>query len=296
MQRQKPFLRVFFFLFLLTCLLAGLVGSVRVPASAAPKLAPTPPHVVISEFRTRGPASADDEFIEIYNATGNTVPLNNWKIRKSSGCGGTLTDLVTIGPVNLAPGQYYLIGRTPDYTGIVDQTFSSSVADDGGIALVDNTGNIVDQVGMCSTTAYKEGTPLSPLSGSANQSYERKTAGNAGNCNDTDNNAADFLLNPSSSNPQTRSDPPVACIVVTNVTSPTADGTYTSGAIIPITVTFSSVVNVTGSPTLLLETGATDRTATYSSGDGTNTLTFTYTVVVGDTSGDLDYVATDSLL
>jgi hypothetical protein len=54
-------------------------------------------------------------------------------------------------------------------------------------------------------------------------------------------------------------------------------------------------VNVTGFPTLLLETGATDRTAIYSGGDGTNTLTFTYTVAVGDFSNDLDYVATDSL-
>jgi hypothetical protein len=54
-------------------------------------------------------------------------------------------------------------------------------------------------------------------------------------------------------------------------------------------------VNVTGTPQLTLETGATDRVVNYSSGSGTNTLTFNYTVQAGDTSADLDYVATTSL-
>ena len=82
---------------------------------------------------------------------------------------------------------------------------------------------------------------------------------------------------------------------VTNVTSTTANGTYTTGAVIPVTVTFSQVVIVVGTPQLTLETGVTDRAVNYSSGSGTNTLTFNYTVQAGDTSADLDYVATTSL-
>lgn len=82
---------------------------------------------------------------------------------------------------------------------------------------------------------------------------------------------------------------------VTNVSSPHANGTYTVGEVIPITVTFSEPVNVTGTPQLTLETGATDRVVNYSSGSGTATLTFNYTVQVGDGSPDLDYVATTSL-
>ncbi len=81
---------------------------------------------------------------------------------------------------------------------------------------------------------------------------------------------------------------------VTNVTSPTADGFYKSGDII-ITMTFNEAVNVTGTPTLTLETGTTDRTANYSGGTGTDTLSFTYTIQAGDTSSDLNYVAADSL-
>jgi len=82
---------------------------------------------------------------------------------------------------------------------------------------------------------------------------------------------------------------------VTNVTSTAANGTYTTGAVIPVTVTFSQVVNVVGTPQLTLETGVTDRAVNYSSGSGTATLTFNYTVQAGDSSADLDYVATTSL-
>jgi hypothetical protein len=82
---------------------------------------------------------------------------------------------------------------------------------------------------------------------------------------------------------------------VTNVTSTTANGTYFSGGTIVVTVSFSETVNVTGTPTLLLETGTTDRLATYAGGSGTNTLTFSYSIRNGDVSSDLDYVSTNSL-
>lgn len=82
---------------------------------------------------------------------------------------------------------------------------------------------------------------------------------------------------------------------VTNVSSTSANGSYGTGAVIPITITFSGPVNVTGTPQLTLETGVTDRVVNYSSGSGTATLTFNYTVQAGDNSPDLDYVATTSL-
>jgi hypothetical protein len=85
---------------------------------------------------------------------------------------------------------------------------------------------------------------------------------------------------------------------VTDVDSTKPDGTYGTGILIPVTVTFSEIVNVDttgGTPTIMLETGATDRPATYASGSGTTTLTFNYTTQTGDTSADLDYVATNSL-
>ncbi len=82
---------------------------------------------------------------------------------------------------------------------------------------------------------------------------------------------------------------------VTNVTSSAANGSYTVGAVIPVQVVFSEPVIVTGTPQLTLETGATDAVVTYSSGSGTSTLTFNYTVVAGHTSADLDYTSTTAL-
>ena len=87
---------------------------------------------------------------------------------------------------------------------------------------------------------------------------------------------------------------------VTSVTSTKTDGTYGEGEVIPINVVFSEVVNVTGTPTLKLETGDTTGNldagvVNYTSGTGSNTLTFNYTVAEADTSTDLDYAATNSL-
>ena len=67
---------------------------------------------------------------------------------------------------------------------------------------------------------------------------------------------------------------------VTNVTSTATDGAYNASdsPVFPITVTFSKPVIVTGTPPLTLATGSPATTAvTYTSGSGTDTLTFTYT-------------------
>jgi hypothetical protein len=82
---------------------------------------------------------------------------------------------------------------------------------------------------------------------------------------------------------------------VASVDSNTADGAYKALAVIGVTVNFSESVIVTGTPRLTLETGTTDRVVNYTSGSTTSQLLFNYTVQSGDTSADLDYVATTSL-
>src|SRR5919197_2436770 len=81
---------------------------------------------------------------------------------------------------------------------------------------------------------------------------------------------------------------------VSNVDSSTANGSYGDGSSVSIQVNFDEPVTVTGSPLLALNTSPA-RNATYSSGSGTSSLTFTYTVSAGDNSSDLDYAATSSL-
>ena len=79
------------------------------------------------------------------------------------------------------------------------------------------------------------------------------------------------------------------------MTSSTADGTYGAGTVIPVQVTFSKAVTVTGTPQLTLETGTTDAVVNYTSGSGSATLVFNYTVATGHTSADLDYISTGAL-
>ncbi|MFI5460269.1 MAG: hypothetical protein ACHRXM_33040, partial [Isosphaerales bacterium] len=79
---------------------------------------------------------------------------------------------------------------------------------------------------------------------------------------------------------------------VTGVSSTTANGTYGVGATIAVTVGFSNPVVVTGTPQLALNSGGV---ASYSSGSGTNTLTFNYTVAAGESANPLDEASSSAL-
>jgi large repetitive protein len=76
---------------------------------------------------------------------------------------------------------------------------------------------------------------------------------------------------------------------VTAVTCIHRAGVVGVGEVIPVSVTFSAPVVVTGVPTLLLDLGDTDVNAVYLSGSGTSILVFRYTVGVGESTSDLDY-------
>lgn len=77
------------------------------------------------------------------------------------------------------------------------------------------------------------------------------------------------------------------------------DGYYKLGDTIAIQVVFDEPVYVNlgaGTATLTLETGTTDAIVNYSSGSGTNTLVFSYTVAAGEESLDLDYISSAALV
>ncbi|MFC3415403.1 MBG domain-containing protein [Algoriphagus hitonicola] len=84
--------------------------------------------------------------------------------------------------------------------------------------------------------------------------------------------------------------------VVTSVNSNYSDGAYKIGDDLTISVNFSEIVTVTnGTPQLTLETGTTDRVASYLTGSNTKTLEFIYTVQEGDFTSDLDYFSNTAL-
>jgi len=164
--------------------------------------------VVISEFRTRGPNGGNDEFIELYNLSTSPVNIGGWRIRGSSASGGTGNRAIVTSGVTLQPGCHYLVTNSAGYSGGVagDQTYTTGIVDIGGIALTQSDGTIVDQVGLSSGSAFKEGAVLAALTTSADRSYERKPGGAAGNGVDTDVNSNDFELT-TPSTPQNSSAP-----------------------------------------------------------------------------------------
>jgi hypothetical protein len=83
---------------------------------------------------------------------------------------------------------------------------------------------------------------------------------------------------------------------VASVTSTLASGGYKAGDVIPISVTFSETVVVSGVPQLKLATGAGEAILDYISGSNTNSLQFSYTVAAGQQANPLDYAGTGALV
>ncbi|HEX3282321.1 MAG TPA: lamin tail domain-containing protein [Pyrinomonadaceae bacterium] len=183
-------------------------GSTTVTSTAATlTVEPAAGQLLISEFRTRGPAGASDEFVEIYNPTTMTQVIGGLRIRASNGSSAVSDRVAITAGTTLGSGCHYLIANSASggYSGPVppDQTYGTGITDDGGIAITQSNGTtVIDSVGMSNGSAFKEGTPLTALSANVNQSYERKPGRTFGNGTDTNNNSADFLLNAASNNPQ----------------------------------------------------------------------------------------------
>ncbi|HET8641675.1 MAG TPA: lamin tail domain-containing protein [Pseudonocardiaceae bacterium] len=179
--------------------LTTVVGA----AAAAPSMAASP-DVVLSEVYGGGGNSGApyrNDFVELYNRGGSTVPLAGWSVQYASAAGTTW--LVTALGGEIAPGTRYLIRLgsggssgavlpAPDATGGTNLSATS-----GKVALVTSTaalgcgGNcdgapgVRDFVGYGSANDY-EGAPAPALSNTQSATRATPTA-------DTDNNAADFV-------------------------------------------------------------------------------------------------------
>ncbi len=204
--------------------------------------------VVISEFRTRGPAGGNDEFIELFNLSVSTVDISGWVIRGSNSDGTVTTRAIIANGVSLNPFCRFLLtnSNTNGYSGNIpgNQTYGVGITDDGGIALVNSSGTIIDQVGMSGGSAFKEGTTLAPLTTSTDRSYERRPGGAPGSTQDTDINENDFrLLTPSQ--PQSSL---ADCIGAGTQTNPSGSGAASPSSVMPgantlLTVTVAPGIN-----------------------------------------------------
>ena len=189
-------------------------------------LAPVGGSLIISEFRVRGPNGANDEFIEIYNATGadHTVAGGGtgYAIAASNGVARCVIPNGTVIPNR---GHYlcvnsvgYSLASYPAGNGTTatgDATYTTDIPDNAGIAIFNTSvaanftlANRFDAVGSTSeaNTLYKEGTgypALTPFS--IDYAFYRDNCGKSGSITtlgpctistpkDTDNNAADFIF------------------------------------------------------------------------------------------------------
>src|SRR2546423_1664246 len=143
--------------------------------------------IVISEFRTRGPAGANDEFVELTNISAASVDISGYTMHGSNNAATNSIRATVPSSTTLPPGGHYLFVNdqatgTNEYSltayAAGDTPYVTGITDDGGIAIFDAaaTPAIVDQVGMSAGSAYKEGTTLTPMVADAasDYSYVRK--------------------------------------------------------------------------------------------------------------------------
>ncbi len=265
------------------------------PTQTLTNTPPAPTNIVISEFRSRGTAGtgASDEFVELFNPGNIAVDISGWKIRRSSGCGTTLTNMVTISSTTLlAPGQHWLAAATGStYASIADQTFAAGISDTGGVAVTIADNSVIDAAGMCATTTFVEGTALTALSGTIEQSYERKPGSASGNCYDTNDNASDFIHNIGTSNPQNLNASRTYCAGVETATpthtptdTPTDTATATPTQTLTPTQTFTPTETGTPTETFTATFTPTETLTPTTTGTPTDTATATATFTPTDTA------------
>jgi len=172
-------------------------------------------HPVISELRFYETSQVNEEFVEIYNPTQQTVDVGGWKIQYKSASGTTWQDKQTF-PAGqmLLPGRFLLYGGTsvvpaPDFPSAVAPGLGNS---GGHVRLVNAQSATIDRVAWL-TGDTPEGTAIATAHARGG-SYERKAfqtstaasmaPGGAdaqeGNGWDADNNNADFVLHDVASN------------------------------------------------------------------------------------------------
>ncbi|HSS81060.1 MAG TPA: lamin tail domain-containing protein [Gaiellaceae bacterium] len=227
--------------------IVGLALAVVVLAGAAPALTSSN-GVVISEFRFRGPAGGNDEFVELMNAGSGPVDIGAWALQGCSSTTGAASTRATVpAGVTLQAGEHYLFtnnNATGPYSGSVpgDRTYATGFSDGTGARIVDSGGTAVDGVSGTLTTASdcREGAGISGMpTTNGDQSYERKSGGTQ----DTNDNASDFV-GPKAGDPQNHAAADAAPSLTAR--SPGIDATGVAVAA-NVSVTWSEPVNVTGS-------------------------------------------------
>jgi hypothetical protein len=183
---------------------AGVVICALLSQLMSPLWLPAPAladggHLLISELQVAGASSASDEFVELYNPTGAAVDLQNWRLQYHSAsttkdCGASnWTTKATIAAGTIAAHGFYLLSST-GYLTAADHQFSSGLAIDGSLQLIDGSGATIDALAWGSGACGHGPAAAVPPAG---HSLERRPGADAeagGNAYDTGDNHADFAV------------------------------------------------------------------------------------------------------
>jgi hypothetical protein len=179
-------------------LLSFLVLVAAGTSTAASVTWPPSAGLVVAEVVTGG-ASASDEYVEIANSGSSVAELGGLELVYASASGTTVTRKVIFdSPLPLDPNRHFLVANASGtYATDADATYTGGFAADGGaVALRRTDGEVVDSVGWgTAANAFVETAPAPAPP--ARSSIERLPGGAGGNLRDTNDNAADFVIEPS---------------------------------------------------------------------------------------------------
>ena len=140
--------------------------------------------VIINEFAASGPASTDDEFLELRNVGTASVDIGGWQLSRCTATGrlrASTHQLTIPSGTRLAAGGYYVIGG-PGFTGSADATYGTELADTtSGMYLATGDGLLVDRIAVSAyaDSACQDGDDKLPaiLDYVAGESYSQGTKG-----------------------------------------------------------------------------------------------------------------------
>ncbi|HEX8990481.1 MAG TPA: lamin tail domain-containing protein, partial [Anaerolineales bacterium] len=194
MPHLRPLVRTLLGLLIVASCMAAAIVPMLGRVAAAPSYVPSaaPGDIVIAAFRFSGPNGPGDEYIELFNRSCNTTPidLQGWTVYFSDGSGAFPLLYTFPSGATIASGGYFLLAG-PAYSGTAprDASYTTGIPfDTGGVAIFSNTTTPVDQAGF-NTNGYYEANVLAALPSNSNQSYVRKLS-STGMYLDSNNNAA----------------------------------------------------------------------------------------------------------
>jgi len=131
--------------------------------TGSPGGTPSGGSVVINEINWGGTqASADDDWIELYNGTGATVDLQNWQISASNSSGGWTIPITS--SVSIPAGGYSVIAHLPAPDSVLPEFLSSALLLDStgdNVTLLNSSGQTVEAVDCRSNGWFNGGLGIS---------------------------------------------------------------------------------------------------------------------------------------